>query len=88
MPPLYTEPGHNLHTPAEIGIDSFIADRSPTLSYRTTPLGGLWARETGDYYHDGRFATVENVIAHYDDVFSLGLSASKITDLAAFLKSL
>jgi RNA polymerase sigma factor (sigma-70 family) len=30
VPPLFTEPGFNLHTPAEIGIDSFQADRSPT----------------------------------------------------------
>jgi hypothetical protein len=35
VPPLFTEPGHNLHTPEEIGIDSFQADRSPTRMYRT-----------------------------------------------------
>src|SRR6185436_6196765 len=29
VPPLYTEPGWNRHTPEEIGIDSFQADRSP-----------------------------------------------------------
>jgi len=29
VPPLYTEPGHNLHTPSEIGVDAFQADRSP-----------------------------------------------------------
>src|SRR5262245_5266537 len=28
VPPLFTEPGNNLHAPAEIGIDSFQADRS------------------------------------------------------------
>ena len=30
VPPLFTEPGNNLHAPAEIGVDSFQADRSPT----------------------------------------------------------
>jgi hypothetical protein len=30
VPPLYTEPGYNMHEPSEIGIDSFQADRSPT----------------------------------------------------------
>ena len=29
VPPLFTEPGWNLHTPEEIGIDSFQADRAP-----------------------------------------------------------
>ena len=33
VPPLYTEPGENLHSPAEMGIDSFQAERSPTLEH-------------------------------------------------------
>jgi hypothetical protein len=37
VPPLYTEPGHNLHAPSEIGVDAFQADRSPTHAYRTAP---------------------------------------------------
>src|SRR5438132_1310697 len=28
VPPLFTEPGNNLHAPAEIGVDAFQADRS------------------------------------------------------------
>src|SRR6185312_553644 len=31
MPPLYTDSGYNAHTPAEMCIDSFQADRFPTL---------------------------------------------------------
>ncbi|HET7363681.1 MAG TPA: hypothetical protein VFJ70_08945, partial [Burkholderiales bacterium] len=54
VPPLYTEPGHNLHSPAEMGIDSFQADRSPTHMYRTAPLAGLWSHQKGGFYHDGR----------------------------------
>ena len=40
VPPLFTEPGENLHRPAEICTDSFQADRSPTGMYRTTPAEG------------------------------------------------
>jgi hypothetical protein len=37
VPPLFTEPGNNLHAPAEMGVDAFQADRSPThVSYGAT----------------------------------------------------
>ncbi|CAM2065672.1 Cytochrome c domain-containing protein [Sulfidibacter corallicola] len=88
VPPLYTEPGYNLHTPQEIGIDGFQADRGPTKKYRTTPLPGLWARAKGGYYHDGRFADLAQVVGHYNEHFSLSLTAAEIDDLVAFLKSL
>lgn len=42
VPPLFTEPGWNVHTAEEIGIDDFQASRSPDRHYRTTPLRGLW----------------------------------------------
>ena len=54
VPPLYTEPGYNMHTPSEIGIDSFQADRSPTHMYRTAPLAGLWTHQKGGFFHDGQ----------------------------------
>jgi hypothetical protein len=38
VPPLFTEPGWNVHKPSEIGIDDFQANRSPDKSYRTAPL--------------------------------------------------
>jgi hypothetical protein len=38
VPPTYTEPGWNMHTPQEIGIDDFQANRSPDKRYRTAPL--------------------------------------------------
>jgi hypothetical protein len=38
--PSSTEPGWNMHTPAEIGIDDFQAKRSPDERYGTSPLGG------------------------------------------------
>ena len=77
-----------MHTPEEIGIDAFQADRSPDGHYRTAPLKGLWTHSKGGYYHDGRFATLAAVIDHYNREFSLGLSASEKRDLAEYLKSL
>jgi hypothetical protein len=88
VPPLFTEPGHNLHTPAEMGIDSFQADRSPTLMYRTAPLAGLWTHEKGGFYHDGRFATLAAVIEHYDRTFRLGLTDQEKGELVEYLRSL
>jgi hypothetical protein len=88
VPPLYTEPGWNRHTPEEIGIDSFQADRSPDGRYRTTPLKGLWTHTKGGFYHDGRFATLKDVVNHYDGHFGLRLTEAQKTDLVEFLKSL
>ena len=88
VPPLFTEPGHNLHAPSEIGIDSFQADRSPTHMYRTAPLAGLWAHQKGGFYHDGRFATLPDVVNHYDSHMKLNLSEANKTDLVEYLKGI
>src|SRR5262249_35642591 len=73
--PLWTEPGWNLHKPDEIGIDSFQADRAPDRTYKTMNLAGIFVRENGlfmrpankgRYYHDGRFATLLDVVNHYN----------------------
>jgi hypothetical protein len=88
VPPLYTEPGWNMHTGAEIGIDDFQADRAPDRRYRTAPLKGLWTHQKGGFYHDGRFATLRDVVNHYNAFFGLGLTDREITDLIEYLKSL
>jgi hypothetical protein len=88
VPPLFTEPGWNMHTAEEIGIDDFQANRSPDQRYRTSPLRGLWTHTQGGFYHDGRFPTLAAVIDHYNSHFSLGLSAGEKRDLAEYLKSL
>jgi hypothetical protein len=87
VPPLFTEPGNNLHSPEEIGIDSFQADRSPTHKYRTAPLAGLWTHQKPGFYHDGRFTTLREVIEHYNSVKQLALSEQDKTDLIEYLKS-
>jgi mono/diheme cytochrome c family protein len=88
VPPLFTEPGNNLHAPSEIGVDSFQADRSPTHMYRTAPLAGLWTHQKGGFYHDGRFAMLIDVVDHYDKHFDLGLSNAQKSDLVEYLKGL
>jgi hypothetical protein len=42
----------------------------------------------GGFYHDGRFATLLDVINHYDTHFGLGLTDNEKSDLAEYLKSL
>jgi hypothetical protein len=91
VPPIYTEPGYNLHEAEEIGIDDFQAMRSPDGRYRTTPLRALWETRKihkGGYYHDGRFASLRDVVEHYDRHFRTQLSEQEKADLIEFLKSI
>jgi hypothetical protein len=88
VPPLFTEPGWNLHTPQDIGIDNFQSSRAPDGRYRTAPLRGLFSHPTGGFYHDGRFATLADVVTHYNTALSLGLSTSQQSDLVQYLLSL
>lgn len=95
--PLWTEPGWNQHTPEEMKIDSFEADRSPGHAYRTMNLAGLFVRERGlfmfpqdkgRFYHDGRFQTLLDVVNSYDQRFALGLTDREKHDIVEYLKSL
>ena len=88
VPPLFTEPGWSMHTAKEIGIDEFQSDRSPDKMYRTTPLRGLFTRQKGGFYHDGRFATLDQVVAHYQKVLNVTLNDQQRRDLVEYLKSL
>ncbi|HWB84136.1 MAG TPA: hypothetical protein VG675_08355 [Bryobacteraceae bacterium] len=88
VPPLYTEPGYNLHVPADVCIDDFQSSRSPTHGYRTAPLAGLFFRQKGGFYHDGRYATLKDVVDHYDSCLNLQLSDSDKSDLVAYLLTL
>jgi hypothetical protein len=91
VPPIFTEPGYNLHTAGEIGIDSFQADRGPERRYVTTPLRALFDSQKihkGGFYHDGRFPTLEAVVDHYDTHLKLKLTAAQKRDLIEYLKSI
>jgi len=88
VPPIFTDPGENLHSGKQIGIDSFEANRSPTHMYRTAPLRGLWTHTKGGFYHDGRFPTLLAVVQHYNKVFHLGLTRAQENDLVQYLLSI
>jgi hypothetical protein len=86
--PLWTEPGWNLHQPAEVCVDSFQADRGPDHRYRTSPIGAISTHFKGGFYHDGRFADLNAVVNHYNTCMSLGLTDSEKSDLIQYLLSL
>jgi mono/diheme cytochrome c family protein len=97
LSPIWTEPGLNDHTPAEMNMDSFQADRSPAGTYKTMNLAGLYIRERGlfmkpenkgRFYHDGRYRTLLDVVNSYNLRFSLGLTPQEGQDLVEYLKSL
>jgi cytochrome c peroxidase len=91
VPPIFTEPGNNLHAPREIGIDDFQANRGPGRSYVTTLLRALFDTKKihkGGFYHDGRFPTLADVVEHYDKQFDLRLSEQQKADLIEYLKSI
>jgi hypothetical protein len=46
------------------------------------------ARQKGGFYHDGRFPTLLDVINHYNQHFTLGLTEDEKRDLATFVGSL
>ena len=54
--------------------------------------GGLFKTPTlrnadfnAPYFHDGRFDSYDQVVAHFDRVFELGLTAQDQKDLVAYL---
>lgn len=75
-----------LHDPSETGMNAAYAMRTANKRYRTTPLRGLWQHPP--YFHDGSAATLDAVVAHYNRVRNLRLSAAQQRDLVQYLKSL
>ena len=67
-------------------------DHSQPLQ-ESSPAGGelqqdLWTHQKGGFFHDGRFATLLDVVDHYDTTFTLGLTDGQKNDLVEYLKSL
>lgn len=87
-PPLYSTPGFNVVPAAVIGIDDFQALRSPSRGYRPPPLRAMFTRSKGGFFHDGRFESLDQVVAHFNTRFALQLTAGEQADLVEFLKSL
>lgn len=74
------------HQPAETQMDPRYAARTVSRGYRTTPLRALF--QHAPYFHDGSAARLADVVAHYERVLSLTLTASQRRDLLEYLKSL
>ncbi len=51
-------------------------------------FGGLWTHQNGGFYHDGRFATLLDVVDHYNAHFNLNLSDQDKKDLMEYLKGI
>ena len=81
---------NRLHEAVEVGQDAAYAQRSATKLYRTTPLRGLWnpPQLQGPYFHDGSAPTLDAVVAHYERLLGLTLTAQQRSDLVAYLKTL
>ena len=62
------------HPPSPHAIDDGF--ETPTL---------LGTAESAPYFHDGRFATLADVVAWFDRAFSLGLSPTSRADLTSYL---
>ena len=87
-----TDANARLHPPGEVvsepepkGAPSY-ASRSATKQYRTAPLRGLW--QHAPYFHNGTAPTVEAAIQTYNTNRALGLTATQVSDMAQYLKSL
>jgi len=74
-----------LHPAAETGMNGEYAARTANKAYRTTPLRGLWQHPP--YFHDGSAKTLGAVVAHYNRVRKLNLTAQQQRDLVEYLKS-
>jgi mono/diheme cytochrome c family protein len=90
--PKFTDANERLHEVSEVvsepepgGAPSY-ASRTATRKYRSSPLRGLWQHPP--YFHNGKAATLDDVVKTYNERKGLGLSPDEIRDLAQYLKSL
>ena len=74
------------HQPAEAFVDHRQHDVGSGGLFKTPTLRN--ANFNAPYFHDGRFDTYEQVVAHFNRTFSLGLSARDQADLTAYLKAI
>ena len=72
------------HMPSAAFVDHLPHDVGSGGLYKTPSL--LNADFNAPYFHDGRYDTYEQVVAHFDRVFALGLSPQDVRDLVAYLR--
>jgi hypothetical protein len=58
----------------------------PSLSHLA--IGELFTHFKGGFYHDGRFATLDAVVDHYNSCLAVGLTGTEKSDLVQHLLSL
>ena len=73
------------HQPAEGFVDHRQHDVGSGGLFKTPTLRN--ANFNAPYFHDGRYANYEQVVAHFNQSFSLGLSTRDQADLTAYLKA-
>ena len=71
------------HVPSAAFIDHAQHDVGSGGLFKTPTLRN--ADFNAPYFHDGRFDTYDQVVAHFDRVFELGLTAQDQKDLVAYL---
>lgn len=71
------------HAPADHFVDHRKHDVGSGGAFKTPTL--MNANSNGPYFHDGRFSTYGEVVRHFDQQYSLGLSAANRSDLIAYL---
>jgi hypothetical protein len=71
------------HQPSSAFVDHQVHDVGTGGGYKTPSL--INADFNAPYFHDGRFDSYGQVIAHFDRQFDLGLTADEKSDLAAYL---
>ena len=74
------------HVPSGAFVDHLQHDVGSGGLYRTPTL--LNANFNAPYFHDGRYATFDEVVDHFDRAFGLGLSVEQRSDLLAYLNAL
>jgi hypothetical protein len=90
--PQFTDANIRLHPASdsigepELNGEPSYASRSATKQYRTAPLRGVWQHPP--YFHNGKFATLSQVVDEYNSRRTLNLTDPEKTDLVEYLKSL
>jgi cytochrome c len=74
------------HQPAGAFVDHRQHEVGSGGLFKTPTL--LNANFNAPYFHDGRFADYAQVVAHFDQVYALNLSAKNQRDLAAYLQAI
>ena len=86
MKPFPHDPGLSCagcHVPSAAFVDHQQHDVGSGGLFKTPTLRN--ADFNAPYFHDGRFDSYDQVVAHFDRVFDLGLSAQDRRDLVAYL---